>query len=621
MINLIKNRPLHQFTVIIASMIIIPSIIFLIILGNNIQAELEEDAIVTNRSTSALIANNIDQLIITNNQILLGLAYSLEHHLNDDDFVINNMNDLLDDSAFISKIEILSFDGTVLISSDEDSFLGLSRNTNELFENLILEDEDLVWSSPYIPALENTLVVTVGIKTESRIIFGYIDMSSLYVIERYITTEKNETLEIAVTDENGLFIISSNPLEVSRRYRFKYFDELIENLDNDQNTSFIDIDEANSLATITKTSNGWYVITYEDLDSINAIELSMRNDFTILILVIILSTTTLIILSINSLKKYFDNMTHKMKRVTDGNLDTEISLDSVSEINEIAASFNSMTKSLITSHEELLNTTLTDDLTGLRNRKYLHEYFDRYNDTYDVNFNLFYIDIEHFASINESYGIKFADDCLIEIGNRLSSFEKAVVVRLEGDEFVLSFTEIFTRSKCLEVVDRINIMFSRPIIISGVNIQIKVKVGISRFPIEEKDVLHLITSANIALKHSKDSNNLYAFYEPEMGKGYQREVELELSLKTAFRNDEFYAELQPIINIDTNLIERFELLSRWNHPGVGKVSPDEFIPILERSNTIHLLDLHILEKALQYHLSLKSLFNKKYIMCVNLSDC
>ncbi len=619
MINLIKNKPLHQFTVIIASMIIIPSIIFLIILGKNIQSELEEEAIVTNRSTSALIANNIDQLIATNNQILFGLAYSLEHHLNEDDFVKQNMEDLLADSTFISKIEILDFDGTVLMSSDEDSFYGLSRNTNELFEELILEDNDLVWSSPYIPTLDDTLVVTVGIKTESRIIFGYIDMSSLYVIERYITTEKNESLEIVVTDENGLFIISRNPLEVSRRYRFKHFDELKSNFDNGENTTFIEIDNMRSLATITETSNGWYVITYESLNSINAIEISMRSDFTILIIVIILSTTTLIIFSINSLKKYFDNMIYKMKRVTDGNLDTVINLDSLSEINEIAASFNSMTESLIQSREKLMNIALVDDLTGLRNRKYLHNYFEKYKNKYDVNFNLFCVDVEHFASINESYGIRFADECLVEIGNRLSSFENAVVVRLEGDEFVLSFKEIFTRTKCIDIVNRIKVVFSRPIIINGVNIIIKVKVGISRFPIEERDILHLITSANIALKHSKKSNNIYSFYEPEMGKGYQRQVELELSLKGAFKNEEFFAELQPIVNIETNTIERFELLSRWNHPEMGTVSPDEFIPILERSNTIHLLDLHVLEKALQYHLSLQSLFNKKYIMCVNLS--
>lgn len=614
-----RNRPLHQFTIILISVIIIPSILFLIFFGQSMQDNLELSAIEDNRSSSALISNNIDQIIKSNDYIIKGIVYSIDHHSPTDGSLDEQLEHLIHDAEFINRIDIISLEGNLIYSTDKESQLGINRSGEDFYKSIIIEGNSSHWSAPYIAPLDDSLSVTVAHIGEGEIVVGYIDISTLAIIERYITTERDQNNDILVTDEHGIFIISKDPIQVIRRYRFSQIDYLIEELEKGNDTSIIDNDGVKALATISKTSNNWYVVSYEDVSSINAMALSIRNDFSIFIVLIILLITIIIYYAIHVLRGYFDKVINNMRMVTAGNLETEIDLDSISEINKIAGSFNQMTKSLSSSRNELIVKSETDDLTGLKTRKYVHEYLERFTNKYDNNFNVFYLDIKRFASINESYGISVADKCLIEVSNRLKTFDKALVSRAESDEFVLVFDQVFTRTDCTKIIKKLALMFSRPVVIDGVKILVQVRVGISRFPVEEQDISHLITSSNVALKYAKDNSQDYAFYETEMGRGYQREVELELSLSKAFRNNEFFAELQPIYNIEKEEIERFELLARWEHQGIGLISPDDFIPLLERTGTVHKLDLLMLEFALQHHLTLDRLFDRKYVMCVNLS--
>lgn len=617
--RLLQDRPLSHFTIIIATIVILPSILFLIFFDRSMQVNLEDEAIQKNKSTSSLIANNIEQLIQANDYIIEGIKFSIEFYPYDNENIQEHLKTVVQSSEFINKIEIIDYDGTLMHSSDEDAIIGISKSGENFFIDTINTSKTFYWSSPYIPPLQDTLVVAITHKTDEHIIVGYINISTLSIIERYITTEKDENVKIYVTDENGILVISDDPVEVTRRYRFEHFDQLKESLASGNDTEYIDDQGFKALATITETSNNWYVITHENLNSINEIEISIRNDFSIFILLIITLTVWMIFYAIDILKRSFENVTNKMHEVTEGNLDTIITDRSLSEINQITDSFNLMTESLKKSNEELIKKSETDTLTGLLTRKALHEYFETLKGQYDVNFVVIYIDIERFAVVNESYGIDFADRCLIEISKRLRLIKPFMISRAESDEFIMVFDQVMSRATCVEIVDKIKLLFARPVIIDGVEMNIELKLGISRYPVEEQTISHLITSSTIALKHAKDENKFYTFYESEMGKGYQRQVELEVSLKDAFRNDEFYPVLQPIVNCQTNEIERFELLARWTHPGLGPVFPDDFIPLLERTNMIHELDLYILEYALQHHLTLKRLFNKEFVMCVNLS--
>ncbi len=618
--NLFKNKPLSHFSIVIGAIIIVPSIIFLIVFDKNMQNNLELEAINKNRVTSHLISNSIEQLLLSNDYVIKGVEFSLDAHSELDDKTVSHLTEIVENSEFLFKIDIIDFDGTLLLSSDKTSILGINKSGEAFYTETIMNGKDYYWSSPYIPPLEDTLAVTITHRSDSYLFVGYVDLSALSQIQTSISTsESTHDVNIIVTDNYGLFIISDDPLEVVRRYRYSHFDELKESLLQGEDTTYIEDEGFVALATITETSNGWYVISYENLNSINALEISIRNDFTLFIVIVMTVTVSLVLYAINLLKSSFETVTTKMKEVTGGNLNTVIQEESLMEINQITDSFNKMTESLIDTNEELTRKSNTDSLTGLLTRKALFEYFGSFTNEFDLNFVLFYIDLERFASINESYGIGMADKCLVEVSDRLRTLDSALTARAESDEFLVVYESVLSKAKSIEIAKKILLLFSRPFIIDGVEITINAKIGISRFPIEEQNLSHLITSSTIALKQAKDYNKSFMFYEPEMGEGYLRQVDLELSLKDAFRNNEFYAELQPIVDCTNNKIEKFELLARWNSPSMGNVYPDDFIPILERTNNIHQLDLHMLELGIQAHQTINNLYGKKYAMCINLS--
>lgn len=603
----------------IATIIVVPSILFLIIFDRNMQVNLEQEALKENKVTSSLIANSIEQLVIANDNTIEGIEFAIEAYGFVPTDIHEQLDHVIDESDFITKIEILNSEGILQFSSDHDAIVGINKSGEQFYIETMNGNSDYHWSSPYIPPLESNLVVSIAHLAGDNIIVGYIDISSLTDIDRYITAERDENVNIVVTDEYGLFIISSNPDEVTRRYRFEHFDELKTSLNEGVDTKYINHEGYKALATITETSNGWYVITYENLSSINALEISIRNQFSLFIVSIIVVTVLLVYYAVNSLKRSFDTVANKMHQVTAGELSTEINERSLYEINQIIDSFNTMTNSLRVSNEEIIRKSRTDTLTGLMTRKALHEYLETFKDQYDQNYVIFYIDIDRFAVINESYGIDFADKCLIEFAKRLELFEDAILSRAESDEFALLFNKMLSRAACIEIIDKLKLILGRPLRIDGIEILLSAKVGVSRYPVEEQNISHLITSAGIALNNAKELNRFHMFYETEMGKGYQRSVELEVSLVDAIRNNEFYAVLQPIVDCTDNTIDRFELLARWKHPSIGNIAPNDFIPLLERTNNIHYLDLLVLESAIQYHQKLKEMFNKEFIMCVNLS--
>src|SRR5690606_819488 len=95
-----------------------------------------------------------------------------------------------------------------------------------------------------------------------------------------------------------------------------------------------------------------------------------------------------------------------------------------------------------------------------------------------------------------------------------------------------------------------------------------------------------MSSADLAMYHSKESgrNQLY-FFEPQMQQNLRQRQLLESALKQALANDEFRLLYQPKVNT-LGAVSGYEALIRWQHPELGLIAPDVFIPLAESSGLI-----------------------------------
>ena len=108
----------------------------------------------------------------------------------------------------------------------------------------------------------------------------------------------------------------------------------------------------------------------------------------------------------------------------------------------------------------------------------------------------------------------------------------------------------------------------------------------------------LLRDADVALYHAKRAGkNRYEVYFPELQTEITRHMEFEFELRSALVNDQFRLAYQPIYNLDDLSVVGVEALLRWEHPTLGNIEPDEFIPILEQTGQIHDVGRWVLRRA------------------------
>jgi len=108
----------------------------------------------------------------------------------------------------------------------------------------------------------------------------------------------------------------------------------------------------------------------------------------------------------------------------------------------------------------------------------------------------------------------------------------------------------------------------------------------------------LLRDADIAMYRAKwDGKNRYVVFETDMQDTVQNRLELEMDLRDALENGEFFLAYQPTLNLSDMSPNGVEALIRWRHPTRGVVQPDDFIPLLEETGLITEVGKWVLQEA------------------------
>lgn len=200
-----------------------------------------------------------------------------------------------------------------------------------------------------------------------------------------------------------------------------------------------------------------------------------------------------------------------------------------------------------------------------------------------------FLDLDRFKYINDTRGHSEGDKLLKSVAKRLTSClrEADTVARMGGDEFTIIISDISRPEDASIVAQKILAALSKPFTLNGEEMFISVSIGISLYPSDGIDVETMVKNADTAMYRAKDNGrNNYQFYTDELNTAVMERMMLENSLRKAIDRNELILHYQPVLDMETGLVNSMEALVRWQHPDMGLLHPAQFIPLADETGLI-----------------------------------
>lgn len=210
------------------------------------------------------------------------------------------------------------------------------------------------------------------------------------------------------------------------------------------------------------------------------------------------------------------------------------------------------------------------------------------------------MDLDGFKDINDTLGHQSGDIVLTEIARRIERIvDPAVLVaRLGGDEFAFLMTSPADRAEVERQAREIVEAVAEPIRIDGLSINMGISVGISIAPTDGDDAATLMQRADVAMYVAKGQAESISFYVADHDANTPRRLTLAHDLRHAIDDGQFHLVYQPKARLDDGVVVGVEALARWIHPVLGPISPDEFIPLAEKTGIMAQVTSWAIETAL-----------------------
>ncbi len=283
-----------------------------------------------------------------------------------------------------------------------------------------------------------------------------------------------------------------------------------------------------------------------------------------------------------------------------------------------------LSSSLAYANEELQFLALHDALTKLPNRALFEDRLQQETEVAVREQNVFavlFLDLDGFKQVNDAYGHHIGDLLLVEAAERIRSAVRArdTLARMGGDEFVL-LAKVTEPSEAANLADKLVMLLQQPFHVAELDLHISVSIGIAMFLGQEGESRELVKHADAAMYHAKAlGRSGYCFFESSMTEDAQKQLQLMQDLRLALARSEFALHYQPIIDTASRAIIGVEALARWNHPQRGSLTPDQFIPLAEKTGLVFQLGRWVLNEACRQMSQWYAAGHANWTISVNLS--
>jgi len=245
-----------------------------------------------------------------------------------------------------------------------------------------------------------------------------------------------------------------------------------------------------------------------------------------------------------------------------------------------------------------------DKLTGLGNRalfeKSLSEAIIR-TSSENSKLAMLILDLDMFKQVNDTLGHQAGDELICEVAKRLQPLVRTsdVITRLGGDEFAIIATEFSCTKDIKTMCNRMVKSIRQPFELKAGQAFVGVSIGVSVCENKKDNAEELVRKADIALYEAKNGGrNQFKLFEDKMGETVQRRQKIETDLRQALiADDQISVIFDPLVRHDNVELLGYEAKIVWEHPLLGKVPSQTFIPVAEYCGLISTIGNILLRKA------------------------
>ncbi len=391
----------------------------------------------------------------------------------------------------------------------------------------------------------------------------------------------------------------------------------------------------------------WVLLVKQDISDIQSATTIMLSALIVIcaiLLIVIISFANYLARIISS---PIISLRDAMRTASDGNLTVQSNIKSNNELGELSKNFNKMLHIIKTNYEDLeaMHEELLSNEEQLRSN-YDHIEFLAYHDTLttlpnklafldymnETLFNpeaskkthaVYFVDLDNFKTVNDTLGHEYGDALLVKTAHLLTSIigDGGMLARAGGDEFLLFKEDIGSREEAVEFASRIIERFRSPLALESETVYVSMSIGISIYPENGLSPGTLIKNSDIAMYKSKDTGkNKFTLFDSTMEEELNRNTLITEILHNAIDNNEIHLQYQPLVELESNNIIGFEALMRIESERLGRLNPEEFIPIAEESGLIIELSAWLIREACSFNKELIDLGFKPRLVSVNISS-
>jgi diguanylate cyclase (GGDEF)-like protein len=246
--------------------------------------------------------------------------------------------------------------------------------------------------------------------------------------------------------------------------------------------------------------------------------------------------------------------------------------------------------------------SLHDALTGLPNRRFFEQVLEEalHAPTAPDALAVVLLDVDGFKDINDTLGHAVGDQLLVAVADRLARRlpSGGLIARLGGDEFGVLLSHVVDVPDAISTAESVLAVLDRPFLVGDTQLVVRASAGITVSGVHGDEASLLMQRADIAMYAAKGELDGVCGYSLDLDRNGERRLHLASDLRSAVAGGQLSVVYQPKCDLQTGATVGVEALLRWQHPTLGEITPDEFIPLAEQSGLIRPITLFVLETAL-----------------------
>ncbi|WP_417813424.1 putative bifunctional diguanylate cyclase/phosphodiesterase [Thalassospira alkalitolerans] len=245
-----------------------------------------------------------------------------------------------------------------------------------------------------------------------------------------------------------------------------------------------------------------------------------------------------------------------------------------------------------------------DALTGLSNRRAFFAHLEKtVEQAKDKDaFAIAMIDLDGFKPVNDVHGHPAGDDVLMQASARLRAVlgPDVLLARLGGDEFGVIFEHQNDALELIKIGRALCGTLNDPFDVGGGTVQLSASLGFATYPTVARDPNALFERADFALYYAKKNMPGHpVIFAARHETLIRHDSQIEQALRKADLESELSIHFQPVFDLRNGIMHSVEVLARWDNEKMGRVSPEMFFPVAEKTGLVGTLSTILFQKAMK----------------------